>query len=271
MARRRGRGARESVSAATWILASVGGLILATVIYFGIKSKMDQVALDPATGCPQAPKHIVAVLVDLTDSLTPLQSSSLKNALLKIKNEVPKYGRLEVYPLRPTTQSTIAPLFEGCNPGSGRDVTSEITGNSAMADRLWTKGFGTKVDRVIDQLATIQPQETSPVLEGLQSVAVTAFGRPEAASAETRKLIVVSDMLHHTPGLSMYQGAPVFEEVKDQQYLRSTRPSLRGADVDVYLVVRATRRDAQQPPLYKFWVDLFGYSDGYLKAWEPLQ
>jgi len=272
MARRKRRRGRESISVATWVLAAAGVLALSAIIILGIRLKMSEVAIDQNTGCPlSGSKSVTAVLIDLTDKLSPVQTAALRNTLQKIRDRTPRYGRLEIYPLVPTVRSTITPIFAGCNPGSGRDVTNEVTGNRALSDRIWSADFGSKVDAVISQLALVEPQDGSPILEGMQSVAVTAFASPSAAAAETRKLVLISDMLQHTDRFSLYQGAPAFNGVRDQPYFRETRANLRGATVDVYLIVRETRHDAQQPPLYKFWVDLVSYSDGFLQGWEPLQ
>lgn len=227
---------------------------------------------DRMTGCPTDHyDNVTAVLVDLTDPINPTQAAALKNALLKIRNDVPKYGRLEIYPLESTTKSVIAPLFAGCSPGSGRDVDSRLYGNPELADRLWQKQFASKVDGVLSNLLDMPESQNSPIFEAVQSVAVTAFGSPIAESARQRTLVVISDMIQHTSGFSMYQGAPPFERFKANQYYLRVKPFLKGANVDVDLIVRETRKNVQQPPLYKFWVDYFAASDGYLRDWTPMQ
>jgi hypothetical protein len=214
---------------------------------------------------------VTAVLVDLTDPLSPVQAAALKNALEEVRNSIPKYGRLEIYPLRPIATSTIAPLYAACSPGNGNDVGRHLYTNPEMADRQWRKQFADKVDGVVSEITSAKPSDTSPVLEGIQSVSVTAFGRPIAVNAEQKRLVIISDMIQYTSGLSMYQGAPQFSSFKDTAYYNTVRAELRGAKVDVYLIVRDTRREVQKPPLYKFWVEYISSADGYLRNWEPLQ
>lgn len=255
-----------------WIYGLIGVVIIAGIIVAAVALNLGRREIDRVTGCPKDGYASVTVaLVDLTDPINPIQAAALRNALLKVLNDVPKFGRLEIYPLAPTTMSTIEPLFFGCNPGSGRDVDSRISGNPELADRLWKEKFADKVDSVVAELQKILPQENSPILEGIQSVSVTAFGSPLGDAAPEKRILLLSDMIHHTSDLSMYQGAPTFDNFKNTQYYLRVKPFLRGAKVDVFLIVRDTRRNVQQPPLYKFWLEFMAASGGFLRNWEPLQ
>ncbi len=254
---------RDKKNKAGLILGAIGVVIIAGVVWLNVVQNFNSRELDRTTGCPKnGYDSVTAVLIDLTDPISPIQSAALRNALLKIKSEIPKFGRLEIYPLKSITRSALEPIFTGCNPGRGVDVDSSIYGNPALAD---------KVDSVVAEVQDIQPQDNSAVLEGIQSVGVTAFGSPSANLASDKRLVIISDMIHHTRELSMYQGAPAFLSFKETQYYLRIKQSLRGAKVDVFLIVRDTRRNVQQPPLYKFWVELIASSNGFLRNWEPLQ
>lgn len=263
---------RDKKNKAGLILGAIGVVIIAGVVWLNVVQNFNSRELDRTTGCPKnGYDSVTAVLIDLTDPISPIQSAALRNALLKIKSEIPKFGRLEIYPLKSITRSALEPIFTGCNPGRGVDVDSSIYGNPELADRRWRKQFADKVDSVVAEVQDIQPQDNSAVLEGIQSVGVTAFGSPSANLASDKRLVIISDMIHHTRELSMYQGAPAFLSFKETQYYLRIKQSLRGAKVDVFLIVRDTRRNVQQPPLYKFWVELIASSNGFLRNWEPLQ
>lgn len=272
MNRRHRRAGYSGKGVHTWMVAVSAIAIIAVMAGSGIYLHFNKRGTDRATGCPTDHYDSITVtLIDLTDPINPTQAEALQNALLKIRNEVPKFGRLEIYPLKSTATRTIEPLFAGCSPGSGREVDSRFYGNPELADRQWHQRFADKVDAVIAEIQKQPPQDNSPIFEGIQSVAVTAFGGPMAEKAKDRRLILFSDMIHHTPELSMYHGAPVFDRFKAAQYYLRIKPFMRGANLDVYLIVRETRRNVQQPPLYKFWVDFAAASDGFLRHWEPLQ
>jgi hypothetical protein len=250
----------------------IGVAILLVFGGVGIWLKMTERPADHATGCPtDTYDSVTVVLIDLTDPINPVQARALRNALIKIRDDTPKFGRLEVYPLESTAKKEIQPLFVGCSPGSGKEVDSRWYGNPELADKEWQKKFASKLGEVIEGVRNIKPADASPLLEGIQSVAVTAFGVPLAAKAKERRIIIISDMIHHTSELSMFQGAPEFEKFKGTPYYLRTKSTLRGAQIDVGLIVRETRKNVQQPKLYQFWVKWVDDSDGYLRDWDPLQ
>jgi hypothetical protein len=220
MSRRSRRGgSRDKGRIAGWIFGSIGAAIIAAIVIFAGTLTLSKRATDRTTACPtDRYDSITAVLVDLTDSLNPTQAAALRNALLKVRNDVPRFGRMEVYPLKSVAKTTIETLFAGCSPGSGRDVNSRIYGNPELADRLWQKQFADKVDKVVAEIQTLPQENNSPLLEGVQSIAVTAFGGPMAENAVNKRFVIISDMIHYTPQLSMYQGAPLFERFKGTQY-----------------------------------------------------
>ena len=255
-----------------WILGICGVLIIAIFAGVGIYLTENSRDTDRISSCPKGNlDSVTLVLIDLTDPINPVQAAALRNALLEVRDSIPQYGRLEIYPLSSAKQTAIPPLFAACNPGNGRDVSSPLSGNAQLADRIWQKQFADKIDAIIAKVETLPPEQNSPILEAIQSVSVTGFGAPTAQTAASKRLILVSDMLHYTPELSMYNGAPQFDEFRASQYYLRVKPDLRGAKVDVYLIVRETKHAAQQPPLYKFWTDYFDAAGGYLRGWEPLQ
>ena len=270
--RTRRRGTIDTKSVTGWILGVVGLLIIVAIAAVGLYLNANRRDLERTSGCPtDRYDSVTAVLIDLTDPINAVQSGALRNALLKIRDAVPKYGRLEIYPLVPTTSTTIPPLFAACSPGSGRDVESRWYGNPELADRIWHKQFADQLDALITKIQRLPSQARSPIFEAIQSIAVTSFGAPLSEGASEKRLVIVSDMIHYTSELSMYQSVPEFEQFKSSEYYLRVKPNLRGANVDVYLIVRETKRDVQQPPLYKFWQDYFDSSESYLRGWEPLQ
>jgi hypothetical protein len=266
------RSRRDQKRLLGWIYGGFGVAIILGIIITSTLLNVRKKETDPITGCPKdGYGSVTAVLVDLTDPINPIQAAALRNALLKARNAVPKYGRLEIYPLKSAAAKTIEPLFFACSPGSGHDEDNSFYGNPELADRRWKRQFADKVETVIDELMKTTPQENSPILEGLQSVSVTSFGSPHGQIAAEKRILLVSDMIHHTPELSMYKGVPDFERFRSTQYYPRSKSTLRGAKVDVFLIVRDTKTNVQQPSLYKFWVEFTHASGGFLQNWEPLQ
>jgi hypothetical protein len=253
-------------------LITLGVIGLLAIVGVGLWAQSTTRDLDKESGCPtDRLESVTAVLVDLTDPINGIQETALRNALLGIRDAVPKFGLLEIYPLTQTPTAVIQPLFSACSPGSGRDVDSRIYGNPELADRQWKQQFANKLDGIVESLKNQAPGDNSPILEGIQSIAVTAFGPSLRQKTPMKRAIIFSDMIHNMPGLNMYRAVPRSDNFIGTPYYAKTRSSLRGANVDVFLIVRDTQKEIQQPALYKFWVEVVQASDGYLKSWEPLQ
>lgn len=263
---------KTNISPTGIVLGSIGAMVLVGIVVGSLMLRAGSTRIDKVNGCPtNGYDSITVVLVDLTDPVSPIQAAALRNALIDIRDSVPKYGRLEVYPLEPTTEHVIEPLFIACSPGNAKDVTSTLYGNPELADRIWHKKFANRLDGVVDRIRKLPDSQESPILEGIQSVSVTAFGDRLAEHAKDKRLIVISDMLHNTHDLSMYKTIPTFPAFKTTSYHARVWQSLRDVSVDVYIIARDTRHDVQKPPLYVFWVDYFEDAGGYLRSWKPLQ
>jgi hypothetical protein len=267
--RRRSRRDKGSVRGIIFILATV--VVLGGGAAAGVYFKMTQRAVDPLTGCPKDKfDTITTVLVDLTDPVTPVQGAAIKNILLKVRDTVPKFGRLEVYPLESVATKTIDPLFAACSPGTGADVDSKLYGNPELANKNFNLKFAAKLDDVIDNLKKLPQQNNSPIFEGLQSVAVTSLGTPQVSSAKKR-VIIISDFIHHTSQHSMYQGVQSFKQFRTSAYYPQIKPQLAGAKVDYFVIARETMRRVQQQPLVDFWFEFTEASNGVVGEWNPAQ
>lgn len=267
--RRRSRRDKGSVRGIIFIVATV--LVLGCGAAAGVYYKMTQRAVDPQTGCPKDKfDTITTVLIDLTDPVTPVQGAAIKNILLKVRDAVPKYGRLEVYPLESVATKAIAPLFAACSPGTGADVDSRFYGNPDLANKRYHQQFSTKLDEVIEGLKKLPQQNNSPIFEGLQSVAVTSLGTPQATPAK-KKVIIISDFIHHTQQHSMYQGVQPFKQFRTSAYYPQIKPQLAGATVDYFVIARETMRRVQERPLVNFWFEFTEASNGVVGEWNPAQ
>ena len=112
--RRKSRKRRADLKGAALIVVAVAGLggILVASVYFS----RTRVTRDDFSSCPdRGPRGVVAVVVDRTDVLTPVQRASLQNHLRRIRDEAgarsplssrtnsddPAAGHASLKPLRP--------------------------------------------------------------------------------------------------------------------------------------------------------------------------
>lgn len=228
----------------------VGGVLAATLYV-----KSTTVSLDPETGCPKnaPPSEVTAVIIDGSDILTPVQVASIRNEISSYRNEVAKHGALELYAVGRTEDAVLRPLFLACNPGDPKEL-SELTSSIRLATRKWQEGFIKPLDDALTEAIPSTEQSTSPIMETIQSVAVTAFGPPERKGIP-RRLIIVSDMMQNTSAFSHYRGGG-YEQFK-KAAAKKMMVDLRDVVVEILYVRRESVTKWQGGEHIKFWDQYF--------------
>lgn len=264
---RRKRKQRLGIGLIIFLVLSVFALFIAAAIH-----AMRQPQLDKATLCPVAgPEALTVILIDHTDPLTVVQQADLRNHLDKIKNELGQYEGIMVYSVAPIGQALLRPVVSLlCNPGRGYRI-NPLIGNRRLVERQWLARFSAPLDQLFNALLQPPPPaSTSPIMESIQAVAITAWGEPQAAKIP-RRLVIVSDMLQHTPELSQYDKILPFETFRGSPYYRRVRTDLRGVKVAIIYVRRATRRAVQGKAHIEFWQQYIHDMGGVVTGVDALQ
>src|SRR3546814_13411971 len=94
---------------------------------------------------------------------------------------------------------------------------------------------------------------SSPIMESIQSIAVSAFQGFGGDGA--KRLIIASDMLQHGADYSQYGGKLDFAQFRQSAQYRKLRADLRGIEVEVFYLRRETRKSAQGAAHVQFWRD----------------
>jgi hypothetical protein len=251
----------------------VGGVLgLAIIVGAGVWLQFGRVDTDKTTGCPkEGPASITAVVLDVTDNLGVIQQADLKAFMDEVRDQIPKYGRLDLYTVGTVEKHPLDVQFRACNPGSGKDVASPLTGNAVLADRAWRKRFADRLQDVLNRIVAGSPDAASPIIESVQSVSVTSFEDVGSRKAADTRLILVSDLLQHTKRASFYKGAPDFAQFKSTQYYREVRTEMHGATVTVSIIPRETKRNVQDRRLMQFWIDYFSDQGAIVDRWRPIK
>ncbi len=216
--------------------------------------------IDYATGCPKDGNYpeIFAVLLDTTDPLSPVQQKIVQKKLDKFAEEVPRYGKLEVFEVRPSSDRLIEPLLQVCNPGRASDV-SEWTGNPRLLEKRWHEKFMDPLDKCLEvALSDSASAKRSPIMEEIQQVSVQAFfQRPPKTS---KHFAIVSDMLQNSPPLNQYRDPESFEEFEHKPGFVNVRPELKDVKVTILYVRRSSAFRLQGERHLKFWLSFFDAS-----------
>jgi hypothetical protein len=139
-----------------------------------------------------------------------------------------------------------------CNPGDGSDQ-SAIDSNPKMWRARYEEKFQTPISAMLERMRLDAEAKTSPILEGVQAIAVKDFG-PDAPQGP-KTLIIVSDLLQNRQGFSLYQTVPELNAFWATPYGASVRSNLTGIHTEIYLLHRMKAAAKQTDALGKFWID----------------
>jgi hypothetical protein len=231
------------------LLAFLGAVCLVSLfLYWSSK----QTELDRETYCPKnGPQDVCAILVDQTDTFSVVQRADIQRHLDEVKLEVPQYGCIELYTIAPIKTELLKPIFKMCNPGRGEQV-NPLIGNPQIVERRWREEFSNHLDRSLEELLTPSQASATPLFESLQSVAISAFGH-RAVSQVRKRLIIVSDMIHHSSEFSQYNDAYNFQSFRSSDYYMRIRPILKEVEIEIFYLHRATHPQVQGKKHIEFW------------------
>jgi hypothetical protein len=227
------------------VIALGGALLLA-------HTKEEELAkLDPNTYCPKAgPTSEIAVLIDRTDGLTEMQAIDLEKRIFAWASEVPTHGTFNVYEVGKDGHSFDA-FPPVCNPGDGSDQSIWDSNPKMWRERYEQKFVGPVRDMLKDMRLDTEAAR-SPIMEGVQKIAVKDFG--PGGPTGSKRLILVTDLLQYTDGLNLYKGAPPFESFWRSGYAASLRAELHGVHVTIFLLNREKATSKQNDALGSFWI-----------------
>ena len=239
------------------VLVAVVGV---AVVYVSLQRT--QVPLDPVTGCPErGPTSLTVLLVDRTDPLTPIQEAALRQHLRSLQQEVKRHGALEIYSVGSTTETPLeahsvatagrsSRRHRFCNPGLITEAG--LTGNERLSERKYKDLFEEPLEEIFSEVLKGRMEDTSPIMESIQSVAVTAFMAPRLENAEKR-LVIVSDLIQHTSEYSQYDERTPFSAFRNLPYYQRLQCDLAEVTVDLLYVRRPARTAIQGKFHIQFW------------------
>ncbi len=203
--------------------------------------------------CPvDGPAGLTVLLIDATDPITEIQRASVHNHFERIAREVPKQSAIEVFTVEQVGSELLHRTGERvCSPGRGGNPLFE---NPRMVETKWKEVFWQPLQTWEEQAVRRASSSTSPILESLQSLAVTEFQSPVLRD-RPKKLVVVSDMLQNTSGLSQYRTIESFETVRLGDYFRSVHADLTGVTIEILYLVRSGTPQGKQH--IEFWQKYF--------------
>jgi hypothetical protein len=252
-----------------WIgIAIIIFVIACIATVFAVKTKIEdqRVVLDPSTLCPVtgSPSY-VAVVFDKTDAYNKIQQQFLKRYFDTFKDSLPVGAQVSLYVIGDNQAEDIKPEFLICKPRTGKDANVYYE-NPGLIIKRWRNRFVRPLDAAIDDSMASSSSTTSPIMEMLQIVALSAF--PPESEEIPKRIILVSDMLHHTTEWSHYRGQLDIKRLMSTAYYHKLSTDLHGAEVEIMYIRREGSEALQTKRHALFWADYIDSIGGRVKLIE---
>jgi hypothetical protein len=189
-----------------------------------------------------AAKQFTVVLLDVTDNLSLQEKQAVVNNFEDIVLRAPSNTSFEVFRVQDIAGSLLAPVGGAFNQIQGNADANPLISHPDQQRREWLKTFKAPLMQALEMAISADGADRSPIMESMQSVALTTLLTPEANGAP-RRLILVSDLLQHTDEFSFYKSIPEFPSLSDNTNYAKLKTNLSGVDVELW-VLRNHTEDA---------------------------
>lgn len=217
--------------------------------------------------CPRdvRPPRNTVLLLDTSDPISPKHRAELHRLVNELQSptaelRVAPGEALIVYELGANLDA-LEPVLKVCNPGEHPNQWGwwqELTRGRAIDLQRWQR-FQDAVEGLFVQMQTQAAQSSSPLLETLG--VIVPRHAPSAREAAARDgghthLILFSDLLQNSGGLSHYGAYPAGKDACDTPLLRALRTDLTGIDVSLFRLERPRDKRWQTGDHYYWWTHL---------------
>jgi len=240
------------------IIFFIGGLVTYAQFF------NETIEIDKATGCPnEGPISRTVILIDQTDTFSPVHQIDIRNQFVEYKKGVPRYGELVVYSIRPSLKGPPTLVIRACNPGNKDDARSLVESTSKMGKR-WVRDFDIPIKAVMKDVLKPMSSKTSPIIETIQAVVVSEFGPPNMNN-RGKEFVIISDLLQHSNALSHYGQKYDVDRFLQSPAYNKLSADLRDVDVDLLYLYRDTKSAHQNSKHRDFWMRLIQEQGGSVR------
>jgi len=243
--------------------------IFILLAFFRYQLQENYVLVDPKTLCPTAslsPKY-VALVFDKSDAYNPVQKRFLKRFFNQFKDQLQPGTHISVYLIGGPIKDNVSADFVVCAPRTGKDANAFYE-NPRLIRQRWQQQFEQPLDKVIDGFMQASLSDSSPIMEALQVVSLSAF--PVDNRQVEKQIILVSDMLQHTPEWSHYRGQMKFSILQKSKYYQKINTDLQNAEVNILYVRREGMEKIQNKRHAFFWADYIESIGGQVTLIEKI-
>ena len=253
-------------------------IILCLILSFNVAHSLDQ--FDSKTFCPKGgSKEQTILLIDATDSLTPVSDLKIQELIKSFQNKNNEYyikpgHELIVYHLsqvQDSSKSLKAPFLRICNPGNPKDRTlsDSLMSGKYRSYQIW-KNFRNSLRKVYSEVKNQKKGKQSPLLESISLITAKHMPRLGTKEHKPTLLIIFSDMLQNSDYLSHYGSLPKIDKLKTLSGYNKIKSNLSQIDVWIIYIQRTVTEKLQTSDHYYWWTKIIKYFGGNLIKQEPV-
>lgn len=205
---KKSRKKKESEDGLGRLIGLVAVIAVIIIAIFSYTNKNPIIPINQLSFCPIDPgftSNRTTFLIDTTETLAPSQTRTIQNRIRTVIDGLNEFDKVDFFVIESSEVSGIrkyeidvgsdegVTLQEFCIPQENNwELTPLQTQLNDQLQRIVTEMF-------IEYVSTDEPQPYSPILDALRFIAADNDNR-----ITNHSIYVVSDMIEHTPTLSMY-------------------------------------------------------------------
>lgn len=210
-------------------------------------------AYDPETFCLDEVFAHTIVVLDKTDSLSINQQRFILNYINKEKDKLRTFEKFSIFTLTENTYMNPEPLFSKCNPGTGKNA-NKLYQNPKKIQMRFDSFFSKPLKENMNSILSDDTGPRSPIFEMIREL---SFRDDFGEKTQERTLIIISDMMHHTPKFSHYRNSIDYKSFLKKSYMDEVAVSLNSVNVKIVYLLRDKLGSIQGKRHLSFWEDYF--------------
>ncbi|QJB55629.1 hypothetical protein [Pseudodesulfovibrio sp. zrk46] len=246
-------------------LLTLAGVVVSILLFYTMNPP---IPLDEL-GCPESgPVANAIIIVDRTGKIPQSARRAITTNIEAIVSEAPAGTRFSLFEIDSHYMRGLSKaLFSRCKTRDGSHA-DDLTENARMLRRKYEENFLNPFMGILNATLMGSGQERSPVLEAL--VDVTSV--PAFQTAAPTTIYLFSDLLQNSEEYSHYKHHESFEEAVRRAGVNRLIPSLYGAEVRLYYLLRTGKELKMQTNGHvRFWLDYLRAANAEFKTIKKIR
>ena len=232
-------------------------IIVISIVIFGflIASALvlKEEPYDTETLCRDDISAHTIIVLDKTDTLSNNQQKYVHDYINKEKEKLIPFEKFSIFALTENCFMSPEPIFSKCNPGTAKTANS-LYQNPQMIQKRFNDFFSDPLQKNMNIILSENKGSKSPIFEMIKELSLRDDFSDEI---EKRSLIIISDMMHHTPEYSHYKDTLDYNSFSIKSYAYEIASNLNTVNVKIVYLLRDNLGNIQGKRHLLFWKNYF--------------